>query len=326
VCHDEPPERWVRLTRELGDLATWVPCNPRLLVTTPVQGLLLRSDDGANIDVDVEPSGVEGLSWARPRMMLEAGMTYTLVATSDEDAGVPELEGYAFTIKAADRVDNEPVTIGGVHVAAVAGTASCNLTVGAVVSVAWLAAPDHPGSTVYVQLDVTKGDAPQRVIVPMPAFTQKQEAEFGLGAGPDPTACLFGRAVPSAVVDEAATAEITIYDLAGNATVTEPVQFTFGQVEASGCPPPTSPNGRLDAGVVPDSTPRDDAGPASSTPAPAARDAEPHSPGRDGGHCRVIAPGSMHRASTRVPSLWLGLLVMAWLRRRQHRGAGIRKR
>jgi hypothetical protein len=297
-----------------------VPRNPRLLVTTPAEVLELRGEDGASIEVDVEPSGVQGLGWARPRTMLEAGMRYTLVTTSDADASVVELEGDVLAITAADRVDHEPVTVGRVHVAAAAGSGNCNLTVGAVVTLASLAAPDHPGSTVYVQLDVTIGDARQRVIMPMPAYAQEQQAEFGLGAAPDPAACLFGRAVPSAAAGESAIAEIAIYDLAGNATVMEPVQFTFGQVEASGCPPATGPPGwNLDAGVVPvapASTSLGDAGPAASTSAAAPHSAEPHGSAGDEGRCSVIAPGSVRRGSTRAPSVWLGLLIMAWLRRR----------
>jgi len=311
LCWDEPSGWAVAVTGT-------IPRNPRLLIGVPEFGVAtLQADDGNEVEADLEPSGVEGLRWLRPRTLLAAGKRYALHVEADEDAGSSTVTHAMFEV--GTDVDETPLEVRGTRIEALPGSGHCNLAAGAELRVHSIDEPDRPGGLVYAELDVTVGDRRQRVLLPLRAYTQLQHEAFGNGRAPAPAMCLGSRLVAAAAPGAQASATITYYDLAGHAVTVGPIEFTFGDSAPPFCPPapgPTAGNdGTNSAGRTASET---DAGRAIEDGDPRPRDARSGntsaSPPREGTHGGCSAASG----STGTLTIWaMGLLGVTTLRARR---------
>jgi len=214
--------------------ASNVPRNARLLFEWPddlAGSAALRAEDGSEVGVEVEASGIGGLRWIRPRTLLAAGERYALQVRADEDA-----DSFEVVFQVGNEVDDAPPEVRGTRIEPLASSASCDLGAGAELRVGSLADPDHPGELVYAQLTVTVGEDRQNIVIPLNAHAQLQEEPFGNTRTGVPEMCLGHRLVPAAVPGARASATVTYYDLGGNAVTTPSIQFAFGDTAPPSCP------------------------------------------------------------------------------------------
>ena len=222
VCFDSAWESWLELTHT-------VPLNPRLLLSTSLATrAVLRATDGSTIELDGEPSGIDGASWVRPRGALRPRQLYTLATRSE--AGLEDTT-IAFAVR--DEADNVPPVVDGARIDAVSQV-TCGLALGATLNLNDFEDAPDPEALIYAQIEVDTLGARDRVIIPLQRRFYSQ-AEFGLAAGDAPDKCLLSRFVAHAHVGSTALATVTFFDLAGNATMGEKIAFTFGVITQSNC-------------------------------------------------------------------------------------------
>lgn len=243
VCFDDAWESWLAMTHS-------VPLNPRLLLSTSLAArAVLRATDGSTVELEGEPSGIDGASWVRPRGALRPRQLYTLATRSDAGAGLKDTT-IAFAVR--DEADNVPPIVEDPRIDAVSQV-TCGLALGATLNVNDFEDAPDPDALIYAQIEVDSQGARDRVIVPLQHRFYSQ-AEFGLAAGDAPEKCLLSRFVPHAHLGSRAVATVTFFDLAGNATAGEKIAFTFGVVTQSNCFEYSSPHSIPDddAGAEPD--------------------------------------------------------------------------
>ena len=283
VCYDDQP--W----------ASWLsggdplPRNPRLLVTNST---VLVAADGTLVDIDVEPAGVDGASWIKPRALLRAHGEYGLAMLADDGDGGMEPGAILYRLVVGDAIDTTPLKVAGVRVDALAGSPSCNLTVGAELRTASIDDADNPGGLVYAQIQVSVAEHIDTAIVPLQAFVQAQAAEFGRADAMSPGACLLSRTIVDAQAGAKAEAAVTFFDLAGNATPLDPLPFEFAAIAgAGGCPAPPLPRATdpvTNVGPEPRSISTQDAGANTTVDKAASR---PYLSDRSGAGCTVRSAG-----------------------------------
>jgi hypothetical protein len=254
ICFDDPWESWLEMTHT-------VPLNPRLLLSTSLAArAVLRGSDGSTIELDGEPSGIDGATWVRPHTALRPRQLYTLATRSDTGTGLTDTT-IAFAVR--DEADNVAPIVEGARIDPFSQV-TCGLALGATLNVNdYEDAPD-PAALIYAQIVVDTLSGRDRVIVPLQRRFFSL-AEFGLAAGAAPDKCLLSRFVAHARIGSPTVATVTFFDLAGNATVDEKIAFTFGVVTQSNCYEYSSPRSIAD----------DDAGAERDAGAPPHADVQP---------------------------------------------------
>ena len=231
----------------------FVPRNARVLVRgAPTDRFVLRS----NVDpvaLETQPSSVLGWVWVSARELLSVGVVYRI---EPEDTTATTTQ--PLSIKVLDLEDHGPPTAAGVTIAPLTATASCKSSVAAGLNVGWLLDPeDTRGLGVYyAQLDVTIDGATESTILRMRSGARVL-GEFGRDD------CNYVTPVANARTGVAASARVTFYDQAGNATVAGPIDFEFGEAGTIPCPmgtghagaPGTGSAGAPGASTVPPSNP-----------------------------------------------------------------------
>ena len=214
----------------------YVPRNARVLVQgTPDAHFELRSQDTTPLALETEPSSLNGWVWVRARELLSPDRAYTIEsASSDDDAGVAAQPPVPLArIQVLPVEDHTPPNVMDVTIAPVSMTLSCASSTAAGVNVVSLSdAEDVRGlARYYVQLDVTIDGITDHALLRMHGGWQLVES-FGRDQG-----CYFGtESIPHARIGAPASALVTFYDQAGNATRAGPLAFEFAEASPLGCP------------------------------------------------------------------------------------------